>query len=82
MNDILSTVGVCMSDREEPIKSSEVQDSQLIKRVQAINTVGNLLSQADRNLRTGSEVWILSLMSRLQVSTDLNPGFTVQSDGI
>ena len=82
MNDILSTVGVCMSDREEPIQSSEVQDSQLIKRVQAINTLGNLLSQADRNLRIGSEVWILSLMSRLQVSNDLNPGFTFQSDGI
>ena len=71
VNDVLATVGICISKEGKPIQATDVQDSQLVYEVQVVNEYGFRVGGADAFLRLGSEYWIAPLRQRIQVSNEL-----------
>ena len=80
VNDVLATVGVCISKGGRPFQSSEVPDTRSVNEVQVINTSGLLVEKADDILRYGTERWITPLRQRIQVSNTTHDGVILWSN--
>ena len=72
VNDLLSTVGVCVAKGRETLPSSGAYESAWTLDVRLENNYGILISAADALLRFGTEYWPLALRQRLQVSSGSN----------